>query len=157
VRILGTPASGRRAAAPVRIDTGARVGYERLVRPPQMQLPLGQPSSRPSSGRGELRIDVLLGEEERLAMLRAEARRGLTRTPKQLPPKWFYDERGSALFDEITRLPEYYLTRAEREILVSRADEIADITRATSLVELGSGTSEKTRLLLDALLARGTL
>jgi L-histidine N-alpha-methyltransferase len=117
---------------------------------------LGQPSPRPS-GRGELRIDILLGEDERLAMLRAEARRGLTRTPKQLPPKWFYDERGSALFDEITRLPEYYLTRCEREILVDRAGEIADLTRATSLVELGSGTSEKTRLLLDALLARGTL
>jgi L-histidine N-alpha-methyltransferase len=107
--------------------------------------------------RGELRIDVVLGEEERLAMLRAEARRGLTATPKQLPPKWFYDERGSALFDEITRLPEYYLTRREREILVARADEIAEVTGASSLVELGSGTSEKTRLLLDALLRRRTL
>jgi L-histidine N-alpha-methyltransferase len=107
--------------------------------------------------RGELRVDVLLGEEERLAMLRAEARRGLTAVPKQLPPKWFYDERGSALFDEITRLPEYYLTRREREILDARADEIAVATRATSLVELGSGTSEKTRLLLDALVAHGTL
>lgn len=90
-------------------------------------------------------------------MLRAEARRGLTGTPKQLPPKWFYDERGSALFDEITRLPEYYLTRREREILVARAAEIAEVTRAGWLVELGSGTSEKTRLLLDALIQRGTL
>jgi len=115
-----------------------------------------QPSAA-APARGELRIDIMLGEEERLAMLRAEARRGLTAAPKQLPPKWFYDERGSALFDEITRLPEYYLTRREREILVARADEIADLTRATTLVELGSGTSEKTRLLMDALLRGGTL
>jgi len=115
-----------------------------------------QPSTA-AGPRAELRIDILLGEEERLAMLRAEARRGLTAAPKQLPPKWFYDERGSALFDEITRLPEYYLTRREREILVARADEIADLTRATTLVELGSGTSEKTRLLMDALLRGGTL
>jgi L-histidine N-alpha-methyltransferase len=102
-------------------------------------------------------VDVLLGDDERLAMLRAEARRGLTAIPKHLPPKWFYDERGSMLFDEITRLPEYYLTRREREILFASADEIAVATRATSLVELGSGTSEKTRLLLDALLRHGTL
>jgi L-histidine N-alpha-methyltransferase len=119
---------------------------------------MGRPAARPRAARGaELRIDVMLGEEERLAMLRAEARRGLTGSPKQLPPKWFYDERGSALFDEITRLPEYYLTRREREILVARSTEIARITRASSLVELGSGTSEKTRILLDALLRRGTL
>jgi L-histidine N-alpha-methyltransferase len=115
------------------------------------------PTPPPGERRGELRIDILLGEEERVAMLRAEARRGLTGTPKQLPPKWFYDERGSALFDEITRLPEYYLTRREREILVAHAREIATLTGASSLVELGSGTSEKTRLLLDALLAQGTL
>ena len=107
--------------------------------------------------RGELRVDVLLSEDERLAMLRAEARRGLTAVPKQLPPKWFYDERGSLLFEEITRLPEYYLTRREREILVARAEEIAAATRATSLVELGSGSSEKTRLLLDALVGQRTL
>jgi L-histidine N-alpha-methyltransferase len=81
----------------------------------------------------------------------------LTETPKQLPPKWFYDDRGSALFDEITRLPEYYLTRCEREILADRAGEIAGITQADTLVELGSGTSEKTRLLLDAFSRGGTL
>ena len=76
-------------------------------------------------------------------------------TPKTLPPKWFYDERGSELFDEITRLPEYYPTRAERSILAERADTIAARTGADTLVELGSGTSEKTRLLLDALARRG--
>jgi L-histidine N-alpha-methyltransferase len=89
--------------------------------------------------------------------LRADALAGLTATPKTLPPRWFYDERGSELFDEITRLPEYYPTRAERAILQARAPEIAAATGADVLVELGSGTSEKTRLLLTALRAAGTL
>jgi len=84
-------------------------------------------------------------------------RRGLTGTPKSLPPKWFYDESGSALFDEITRLPEYYPTRTERLILEQHADEVARITTADTLIELGSGTSEKTRLLLDAGQRAGTL
>jgi len=79
----------------------------------------------PSAARGTVRIDVLLTDDERLALLRAEARRGLTASPKQLPPKWFYDERGSALFEDITRQPEYYLTRREREILLARAGAIA--------------------------------
>ncbi len=89
--------------------------------------------------------------------LRADARAGLTATPKTLPPKYFYDERGSMLFDEITRLPEYYPTRAETSILRSYAAEIAELSRCESLVELGSGTSTKTGLLLRALLDRGTL
>lgn len=82
---------------------------------------------------------------------------GLTATPKELAPKYFYDERGSDLFDRITRLPEYYPTRAERAILVARAGEIAAVSGADTLVELGSGTSEKTRLLLDACAAGGRL
>ena len=81
-------------------------------------------------------------------------RLGLTSTPKELPPKWFYDQRGSELFEAITRLPEYYLTRAERSILERCAGEIAELTDATTLIELGSGTSDKTRLLLDALAPR---
>ncbi len=89
--------------------------------------------------------------------LRADVRAGLTTTPKTLPPKYFYDERGSELFDEITRLPEYYPTRAETSILERRAAEIAGLSRCESLVELGSGTSAKTRLLLRALLDGGTL
>jgi L-histidine N-alpha-methyltransferase len=89
--------------------------------------------------------------------LREDARIGLTATPKRLPPKYFYDARGSAIFEEITRLPEYYPTRAERQILASRADPIGELTRATTLVELGSGSSEKTRLLLDGLRDTGTL
>ncbi|MDX2649224.1 L-histidine N(alpha)-methyltransferase [Streptomyces sp. PA03-1a] len=85
------------------------------------------------------------------AALRADVAYGLTRSPKQLPPKWFYDARGSELFEKITRLPEYYPTRAEREILHARAPEIAKATGARTLVELGSGSSEKTRLLIGAL------
>jgi L-histidine N-alpha-methyltransferase len=91
------------------------------------------------------------------AVLRADALAGLTATPKSLPPRWFYDQRGSELFDEITRLPEYYPTRAERAVLGSRAAEIAAASGADTLVELGSGTSEKTRLLLTALQDAGTL
>ena len=89
--------------------------------------------------------------------MRADARAGLTASPKVLPPKWFYDEEGCRLFDEITRLPEYYPTRTERAILARHARDIAERTSADTLVELGSGTSEKTRLLLDALSAQGSL
>ena len=91
------------------------------------------------------------------AALRADALTGLTAEPKSLPPKWFYDAQGSALFDKITELPEYYPTNAEREILRATAGPIAALTGARTLVELGSGSSDKTRLLLDALTAEGTL
>jgi L-histidine Nalpha-methyltransferase len=87
-----------------------------------------------------------------LDALRADVAAGLTATPKSLPPKYFYDARGSELFDEITQLPEYYPTRAETSILARRAGEIAGLARCASLVELGSGTSAKTRLLLRALI-----
>jgi L-histidine N-alpha-methyltransferase len=89
--------------------------------------------------------------------LRADARAGLTATPKVLPPKWFYDERGSELFEKITHLDEYYPTRAERSILRAAAGQIAAATRARTLVELGAGAADKTRLLLDALREEGTL
>jgi L-histidine Nalpha-methyltransferase len=92
-----------------------------------------------------------------LAQLRADVCAGLTAEPKSLPPKYFYDERGSELFEEITRLPEYYPTRAETAILRARAGEIAELSRCESLVELGSGTSAKTGLLLRALRKSGTL
>ncbi|MFE1963348.1 L-histidine N(alpha)-methyltransferase [Streptomyces sp. NPDC059479] len=92
-----------------------------------------------------------LPEDTTGAALRADVLQGLTRTPKTLPPKWFYDSRGSELFEEITRLPEYYPTRAEREILLARGPEIAALTGARTLVELGSGSSDKTRHLLDEL------
>jgi L-histidine N-alpha-methyltransferase len=105
----------------------------------------------PASNRVQARPDRYL------AALRADVLAGLSATPKSLPPKYFYDERGSALFDEITRLPEYYLTRAETSILRERAAEIAALAECESLVELGSGTSAKTGLLLRAMLDAGTL
>ena len=89
--------------------------------------------------------------------LRRDVYDGLTQTPKTLPPKWFYDSVGSDLFDQITRLPEYYPTRTEAEILRDRSAEIAVASGADTLVELGSGTSEKTRLLLSALRDTGSL
>jgi L-histidine N-alpha-methyltransferase len=96
-------------------------------------------------------VDVLLTARQVTDALRADVLAGLSAPPGQraLPPKWFYDERGSRLFEEITALPEYYPTRRERAILVARAEEIMQPAVST-LVELGSGTSDKTRLLLDA-------
>ncbi|MGV9339767.1 L-histidine N(alpha)-methyltransferase [Streptomyces sp. NPDC003688] len=98
-----------------------------------------------------LHVTRTLPEDATGAALRADVVDGLTRTPKSLPPKWFYDTRGSELFEQITDLPEYYPTRAEREILRDRSGEIAAASGARTLVELGSGSSEKTRLLIDAL------
>ena len=102
-------------------------------------------------------VDIFLTHDHAERSLRADALRGLTSKPKWLPPKWFYDKRGSDLFEEITRLPEYYPTRAERSILAAHAGDIARRTGAHTLVELGSGSSDKTRLLLDALRDEGTL
>jgi L-histidine N-alpha-methyltransferase len=102
-------------------------------------------------------LQTYLDERDLARALRADVREGLTATPRRLPPKWFYDARGSRLFEDITRLPEYYPTRTERAILTANAAEIARLTEAKTLVELGSGSSEKTRLLLDAMLDRGTL
>ena len=109
------------------------------------------------AGTALLQIDVYLSPEDRVEALRKDTRTGLTSTPKALPPKWFYDERGSALFDEITRLPEYYLTDCERVILREHAADIAALTAANTLLEPGSGSSEKTRLLLDAMVEAGHL
>ena len=109
------------------------------------------------SSRTTVRIDRHYREEDAREALAADVRAGLTATPKTLPPKWLYDDAGSDLFEQITRLEEYYPTRREREILVAHAADIAAATRASTLVELGSGSSEKTRLLLDALDAARTL
>jgi L-histidine Nalpha-methyltransferase len=102
-------------------------------------------------------MDVYLDPGALAEQMAIDVRRGLTGTPKTLPPKYFYDARGSELFDEITRLPEYYPTRTERSILQEHAADIAAATGAETLIELGSGTSEKTRLLLQALVSGGTL
>ena len=89
--------------------------------------------------------------------LRADVSAGLSSSPKELPPKWFYDDHGSELFDQITRLDEYYPTRREREILEREAGAIAAASGADCLAELGSGTSTKTRVLLDAFANAGQL
>lgn len=104
-----------------------------------------------------LSLSNYLSADSAAAALRRDVLDGLTRAPKSLPPKWFYDSVGSDLFDQITRLPEYYPTRTEAQILRERSAEIAAAAGADTLVELGSGTSEKTRMLLDALRERNSL
>ena len=105
----------------------------------------------------EPRVEVHLTRDEIRAALEADVRSGLTAEPKDLPPKWFYDERGCELFERITRLPEYYPTRAERSILQEQRHVIPPFTGADTVVELGSGNSEKTRLLLDVFTDRHQL
>jgi len=102
-------------------------------------------------------VSVLLDPDWASGTLVDDVRRGLSRHPRTLPPKWLYDDTGSRLFDEITRLPEYYPFAAEHSILEEHAAEIAAASGATTVIELGSGTSEKTRLLLDAFTATGQL
>ncbi|MDG2112771.1 MAG: L-histidine N(alpha)-methyltransferase [Actinomycetota bacterium] len=89
--------------------------------------------------------------------MRADVRAGLTTTPKSLPPKWFYDDAGSELFEKITRLEEYYPTEAEREILLRHAGDIVELSAADHVVELGAGNSDKTRAVLDAFATAGRL
>lgn len=102
-------------------------------------------------------VDVHLGPDDITAALRQDVLDGLRGDPKHLPPKWFYDDHGCDLFDQITRLPEYYPTETERGILRDRAAAIAAASGADTIVELGSGTSDKTRTLLDAFAASGQL
>lgn len=104
-----------------------------------------------------LSVDRHLGPDHIATALERDVRRGLSAQPKELPPKWFYDDLGSLLFEAITRLPEYYPTRREREILGRHAGDVATLSGADTVVELGSGSSEKTRVLLDALAGAGTL
>src|SRR5215213_3806513 len=99
----------------------------------------------------QIQIDVDLPEEGFWAGMAEDVREGLSSPFKEIPPKYFYDERGSELFERITELPEYYPTRAERSILESGAAEIVAAAKPTTLIELGSGAASKTRLLLDAM------
>jgi L-histidine Nalpha-methyltransferase len=100
----------------------------------------------------EVRVDVHLPAGGPLSGMAADVRAGLTRPFKELSPRYFYDERGSQLFEQITELPEYYPTRCEREILESDAGQIcAAANQPASLIELGSGSARKTRVLLDAM------
>jgi L-histidine N-alpha-methyltransferase len=102
---------------------------------------------------GKVTVDVRLVPDDLRQALRRDARAGLTATPKAMPPVWFYDDRGCELYEAITRTPEYYPFRTERDILRRAAGEMAEAAGASVLVELGSGTSEKTRLLLGAMAA----
>ena len=103
-------------------------------------------------------VDVHLPPGGPLSGMAADVRHGLTKPFKELSPRYFYDERGSQLFEQITELPEYYPTRCEREILTERGGEIvAAAGEPVSLIELGSGSAAKTRVLLDAMRDRGCL
>jgi L-histidine N-alpha-methyltransferase len=103
-------------------------------------------------------IDVHLPDDGPLAYLASDVRVGLSRPFKELPPKYFYDERGSRLFEEITQLPEYYPTRCERAILEDYGAEIVESApECDSLIELGSGAARKTKVLLDAMRDSGRL
>jgi L-histidine Nalpha-methyltransferase len=102
-------------------------------------------------------IDVHLSGEDVQSQMRADALTGLQGDQKTISPVWFYDERGSRLFEEITQLPEYYPTRAERALLQRHAPAIAELAKADTLVELGAGACDKTRVLLAALHEAGTL
>jgi L-histidine Nalpha-methyltransferase len=99
----------------------------------------------------QIAIDVHLPRDGVLAGMTEDVREGLSSPFKELPPKYFYDERGSALFERITELPEYYPTRAERSILEAHSREIVAAAEAGILIELGSGSAQKTRCLLDAM------
>jgi L-histidine N-alpha-methyltransferase len=118
---------------------------------------LDTPAATGPARRARITVASFVAGRDEHAALAADVAVGLSALPKTLPPKWFYDERGSQLFDEITRLPEYYPTRRERWILRHRSAEIAALSHADTLVELGSGTAEKTRLLLDAMASAGSL
>src|ERR671929_1125179 len=102
-------------------------------------------------------LKIYLSDSDAAEALRHDVRLGLSADPKWLSPRWFYDARGSELFEQITLLPEYYPTRTERELLRRTVTQIAARASVDTLVELGSGSSEKTRLLLDALTATGSL
>jgi L-histidine Nalpha-methyltransferase len=114
-------------------------------------------SRDPRAGSSALSVDVFLSREELRVSMIEDLRLGLTAQPKWVSPVWFYDERGSSLFDAITRLPEYYLTRAERRLLEANGPEIAGLAGSDTFVELGAGTCDKSRVLLDAMDGAGTL
>jgi L-histidine Nalpha-methyltransferase len=122
------------------------------MKPARKAVSYRRPKSVAVRPRSALRIDRYL-REDHAAQLAGDVRSGLTATPKRLSPKYFYDERGSRLFEAICELPEYYLTRTEHGVLAEIAPVVIAKTQPAQLVELGSGASRKTRLLLDALVS----
>ena len=133
---------------------------------PQLGLPAAAPDLlrltnreervTPPTRTADIRIESFLSESDERSLAN-DVLDGLTRPFKEIPPKHFYDARGSELFERICELPEYYPTRTERAILLARADGIVRRTGAGELVELGSGAAEKARILLDAMARAGTL
>jgi len=117
----------------------------------------GEGAAADGEGAEGVRLEVRISAAARRRELEEDVRRGLGGVEKSLPPNWFYDDEGSRLFEAITRLEEYYPTRTEAAILTAHAGEIAGRSRARALAELGSGLSEKTLLLLDALAGDGRL
>ena len=116
---------------------------------------MAAPLQTPAAG---VSLEVRLPPGGPLSGMAADVRAGLTKPFKELSPRYFYDERGSRLFEQITALPEYYPTRAERSILESRSSEIvAAVGDPATLIELGSGSAAKTRVLLDAMRTAGCL
>jgi L-histidine N-alpha-methyltransferase len=107
--------------------------------------------------RARCRVDARLDPALFLARLARDVRRGLTARPRRLPPKYFYDAAGSALFDRITRLEEYYLTRVEAGLLGTVAPEIVERVGPRDLLELGPGSGDKARPFLDALAGRAAV
>lgn len=122
-----------------------------------VERPPAHAAGKDPSGADRVTVDVHLDRGDWATHLAEETFAGLRDHPPWIPPVWFYDETGSDLFDQITRLSEYYPTETERAILALHADDIAARTGASTLAEIGSGTSDKTALLLDALEAGGTL
>jgi L-histidine N-alpha-methyltransferase len=110
----------------------------------------GVRTATPSAANGRLSIEILRSQPLPEALAR-DVRLGLSAPQKSIPPKYFYDDRGSALFDAICDLPEYYLSRAGQALLDAHAEEIIAVAQPHEVVELGSGTSRKTRVLLNAL------
>src|SRR5918997_3570850 len=111
----------------------------------------------PTTTSSRVTVDVRLPPGGPLSGMAADVRAGLTCPFKELSPRYFYDARGSELFERITGLPEYYPTRCERAILETRSDEIVADAEPCTLIELGSGSAAKTRVLLDAMAAAGCL
>jgi L-histidine N-alpha-methyltransferase len=111
----------------------------------------------PTSTESRVVVDVRLPPGGPLSGMAADVRAGLTCPFKELSPRYFYDERGSELFERITELPEYYPTRCERAILEQRSREIVAEAGPRALIELGSGSAAKTRVLLDAMSDAGCL
>lgn len=145
---------GATAAAGSRLHRESRRCILRPFDPKRAQT-VSHPQNEVSVVPAKPRFSLIELEPERNASFGKEVERGLTDSPKSIPCRFLYDERGSQLFERICETPEYYVTRAEHEILANRSEEIAQVFPSPiTLAELGSGSSSKTRLLIEALLRR---